>query len=252
MPHAVRVNGAWIRVRGAFSISKVAPFAVAGGPVDPGKPNGEQLPVTYVDKLQTFNFAANWLEDSSDEDKAYWGVGTYTAVGDPPSGQRSLGKVLVDDNGSPKEVHQLEDIPLEERKAAMLTAADARRDECQQSDFTYDFGEIEALDDAGQSIPAGERALQMRYDPDQRNWQALQSQAVLAVMAGQGTTVMPMRAEDNWNVQTTASDVLAATTAMFLRNAAILFHGGALKSQIRAAGSGSALDAINITTGWPV
>ena len=38
---------------------------------------------------------------------------------------------------------------------------------------------------------------------------------------------------------------------MVARNAAILFFGGQLKTQVRNASTAAALDAININIGWP-
>lgn len=193
----------------------------------------------------------DWLAKSTPEDRAAIGLLTVTPAAPVPAGKRSTGLSLRVVSGLPVEVHGLEDIPVADRRAGMLRVIDAERDRRQQLDFLHDFDLLDATGEGGQVIAAGQRALQMRFDPDQRNWQALQSQAVVAVMAGQGATVMPMRAEDNWNVQTTAADVLAVTSAMFVRNASILFYGAALKSQVRAALTGSDLDAINITVGWP-
>lgn len=210
-------------------------YEVTGAFIDP---TGQQHP-------------SDWLVKSTPEDRAAIGLLAVTPAGPVPVGMRSTGLTLKVVGGRPVEVHGLEDIPVADRKASLLKAVDIERDRRQQLDFVHDFGGLDAVDEAGQVIAAGERALQMRFDPDQRNWQALQSQAVVAAMAGQGAMVMPMRAEDNWNVQTTAADVLAVTSAMFVRNASILFFGAALKSQVRAALTGSDLDAINITIGWP-
>lgn len=111
---------------------------------------------------------------------------------------------------------------------------DAERDRRLATDFVFDFGDTLALDDTGAEIAAGVRQLQMRPE-DQRNWQALQGAALTAVVSGVPDTILPMRAEDNWNIQTTALQVLAVLAAMTAKGAALLFHGGALKSQQRAA-----------------
>ncbi|HEY1071514.1 hypothetical protein [Brevundimonas sp.] len=132
---------------------------------------------------------------------------------------------------------------------------DAERDRRMAEDFAHDFGETLAFDDErtllgpgqGQEIPAGLRLLQMQPDPDQRNWQALQGAALTAVVSGAPETVLPMRAEDNWNIQTTALQVLAVLSAMTAKGAELLFHGGALKSQQRAAYP----VIIDRTAGWP-
>lgn len=144
-------------------------------------------------------------------------------------------------------------IPLADAGPQIIAAIDAERDRRQKLDFVHDFGAIVAIDDFGVEIEAGERTLQMG-PADQQNWGFLQSQALAAVVSGAPGLLMPMRAEDNWNVQTTAAQVLAVTAAMFARNAELLFHGGQLKSQARAAIAADdlqALAAVEIQTGWP-
>ena len=59
---------------------------------------------------------------------------------------------------------------------------------------------------------------------------------------------LPMRAEDNWNIQTTAALVLQVLAAMTAHASALLFHGGALKSQVRAAADPTSVDWM---IGWP-
>lgn len=147
-----------------------------------------------------------------------------------------------------------ETLPIAEAGPQILAAIDVERDRRQQLDFSYDFGPTPAVDDFGEQIEAGVRILQMGV-ADQLNWGFLQSQALAAFVNGGGATLMPMRAEDNWNIQTTAAQVLAVNAAMFSRNAALLFHGGQLKTKARAAiaaNDHSALAAVPIETGWPV
>lgn len=67
-------------------------------------------------------------------------------------------------------------------------------------------------------------------------------------MSGAPDTVLPMRAEDNWNIQTTAAQVLQVLAAMTAHASALLFHGGSLKSQVRAAADPVSVDWM---TGWP-
>jgi hypothetical protein len=196
------------------------------------------------------SYPANWLAVATPQARTGRGIKAIAETQAPP-GKRIVSTSLQTINGVPTEVHVLEDIPLAERKSVLVQAIDAERDRRQQLDFAYDFGETEAIDDAGNVIAAGVRSLQMRFDPDQRNWQALQSVALAAAVAGGGDTVMPMRAEDNWNVQTTANEVQTVAAAMMARNGAILFYGGALKSQVRAATSANELNAIDIAVGWP-
>lgn len=140
-----------------------------------------------------------------------------------------------------------EPLTPEEVVARLCMAVDAERDRRLALDFTYDFGETQAVDDSGAEIEAGERRLQMG-PLDRSNWQTLQGAALTAVTSGQPATVLPMRAEDNWNIRTTAAQVLQVLAAMTAHGSALLFHGGALKTAIRTAEDPSSID---IMAGWP-
>ena len=131
--------------------------------------------------------------------------------------------------------------------ARRCAQVDAERDRRMAQDFAYDFGETPAVNDAGEEIAAGERLLQMT-PLDRANWQTLQGAALTAVISGAAETVLPMRAEDNWNIKTTAFQVLQVLAAMTQHGAALLFAGGAIKSAIRAAEDPASID---ITEGWP-
>lgn len=135
----------------------------------------------------------------------------------------------------------------EEVVAQRCAQVDAERDRRMAQDFAYDFGEAPALNDAGDEIEAGERLLQMT-PLDRANWQTLQGAALTAFISGTPETVLPIRAEDNWNIQTTAEQVLQVLAAMTEHGAALLFAGGAIKSAIRAAEDPASID---ITEGWP-
>lgn len=130
---------------------------------------------------------------------------------------------------------------------ALCAAVDAERDRRMALDWTYDFGTTPALDDDQVQIEAGVRSLQMRPE-DRANWQTLQGAALTAVVSGQPGTILPMRAEDNWNIQTTAAQVLEVLAAMTAHGSALLFAGGAIKSAIRSAEDPASID---IMAGWP-
>lgn len=196
-------------------------------------------------------YGADWIEKSTLEDRAAIQLLDVVDALAPAPGRRIVSTEIRPIGGVPTEVHTLEDIPLADRKAAMLLAVDVERDRRQQLDFFYDFGETPAVNPAKEQAPAGVKALQMRVEPDQRNWLGLQSQAVVAVMMQQPDAPAPMRAEDNFNILTTAAQVLVVTAAMVARNGSILFYGGDLKDEIRAATTAEQLDAINIEIGWP-
>ena len=135
-------------------------------------------------------------------------------------------------------------LPLAE---ALCRAVDAERDRRLALDFPYDFGATVAVDDAGIEIAAGVRALQMA-PTNRADWQTIHGLALAAIITGSPEAVMPIRCEDNWNVQTTAVQIVAVLTAATLRGSAVLFHGGALKTAIRAAEDPMSID---ITAGWP-
>jgi len=138
---------------------------------------------------------------------------------------------------------------------ALCAAVDKERDRRLALDFSWDFGSIPAFDDDrsnngpghGEEIPAGVRLLQMK-PKDQALWQALQVAALTAMVSGAASLSMPMRAEDNWNIQTTAGEVLVVLSAMIAHGSSLVFYGGALKSAIRAASHPASID---ITAGWP-
>lgn len=137
--------------------------------------------------------------------------------------------------------------PLSVRKADLRRAADVRRDELCAAPFAYDFGSTIALTAQGmpaeQSAPAGVRELQCR-PLDLDNWGKLYSRASRLVAQDLGAAIIPMRCEDNWNVQTTANQVLAALDSLFDRNAGLLFYGGAIKDLGDLATDSAAMDAV--------
>ncbi|MNS19406.1 hypothetical protein D3C72_511250 [compost metagenome] len=179
---------------------------------------------------------------------------TWHLNGSPAPRDEGSGLLLINDIQYPNEWPRadLEALGLVWIEPA-LTAEDicrlidAERDRRTALDFAHDFGVTPALDDSGAEIEAGVRLLQMRAE-DQRNWQALQGAALTAVVSSAPETILPMRAEDNWNIQTPAALVLQVLAAMTAHGSALLFHGGALKSQVRAATDPASVDWMS---GWP-
>lgn len=180
----------------------------------------------------------------------------WTLNGQPAPRDPGNGWLLIDGTQYPPEwpredierrgLTWVEPEPVVSTVEELCALIDAERDRRTALDFSYDFGETLALDDAGAEIAAGVRLLQMRPE-DQSNWQALQGAALTAVISGAPNTILPMRAEDNWNIQTTAMQVLAVLAAMTAKGSLLLFHGGALKSQQRAAYPA----IIDRMAGWP-
>lgn len=254
MPDYARRNeaGDWELLQGAFTVKDGGSSIVA---IDPENPHAGTHVVTF-----DVNFPHNWLEHSAPAQRTALGIKPIGAPTAPPAGHRVLETVISDVAGVPKYLHLTEAVQLGQREGELVAAYDAERDRRQQMDFSFDFAaldpELQALDDAGEAIAAGERSLQMRPE-DRANWGDLQAQAMLAVMNGAPSALMPMRAEDNWNIQTTAAQVLVVTSAMFARNAELLFFAAGRKSAGRAAiaaNDGEALDAIiaTVEAGWPV
>lgn len=234
-------DGPWELVDGEFTV-------IGGGssvvPVDPEIPNGPTRIEAY-----DLTYPHNWLDLATPSQRSALGIKPIAAPDSPPAGHDVLDLEIFDHAGSPKYRYRTVETALDARRAGMLRQIDLKRDELQQADFVHDFGAIEAIDDFGLVIAAGERLLQMRPE-DRTNWQDLRSEAALVPAEARATTLMPMRAEDNWNIQTSAADVLAVTSAMFARNAGYLFRGGVMKSRTRAAEDHAALDTIDIEAGW--
>lgn len=147
--------------------------------------------------------------------------------------------------------------------ARICAMIDAERDRRQQLDLMVDFAalfdaaEPGAISDPtpaypdGVAEPAGVRRLQMRRDPDQVNWGQAFDLATAAILAGAPETVTPMRAEDNWNIQTTAEQVLAVYAYGGQRNAPLLFQAGALKTAWKAITDLPTLRAFDLAVEWP-
>lgn len=237
-------NGGWRQVAGAVTLVGAGVSEIL---IDRENPELGFETVTYDLVLPL-----GWEETWTVAERNRFGIKKIAQPNQPPAGLAVTGREIFDNNGSPKWRYTTAEISLVERQAALLNAITAERDARNAEDFVWDFGSTVAVDDFGAEEPAGERALQMRPE-DQRNWAALQGQAVAAVMNGAPDHIMPMRAGDNANIQTTAAETLAILAAMSARSTANLFRGGRLKSEVRAAvaaDDAAALDALDISTGW--
>jgi hypothetical protein len=192
------------------------------------------------------SYPASWITASSDQEKAAIGLVAVVEATEVPAGFQSTGlvKVVLPD-GRPAESHTL--VPLSRQVAidAKVAAIDAERDRRDQLDFAYDFGATPAINDYGVQIEAGVRQLQMRAG-DQARWTI----AMGLALAGGAEAVLPIRAEDNWNIQTTGAQLIACLAAAAGRNAHHLFNGGRLKTLVRASASWAEADAFDISQGW--
>lgn len=242
--YARKIDSAWVLINGAFTVEGGGSSQIL---VDPDLPGGPTKVETY-----DLTYPHGWVDLATPSQRAALGIKPIAPADSPAAGLSVLGLEIFDNAGSPKYRIVTAEVPLAARLDALLRDIDTKRDELQQADFEYDFGELLAIDDFDNELPAGIRRLQMRPE-DRANWGDLQAQAMVAGMANLPDTLLPMRAEDNFNVQTTAGDVLVVTSAMFARNAGYLFKGGALKSRARqavAADDAEAFDLIDIEAGW--
>ena len=188
----------------------------------------------------------------------YPAAGTYAVTA---SGLQGPGPT-PDDPGTPTRwaawtIYSLSDLQAD-KLAAALTAYDTHS----QNPFSWNFGTIEATNDAGVSQgAAGVQTLQMRDDAtsnDVQNWLGAQVGALTALLGGQGTVVLPLKTTANLWVQTTCAQVCqvlasgdGAQVPMLARQQMMLARVGALKSAIAAATDITTLDAIDVTGGWP-
>lgn len=128
---------------------------------------------------------------------------------------------------------------IEGRKVAMRREVDALLALDQETGYDHDFG------------AHGVHRLQTR-ESDLPYWLALAQTASIQIGLGNGDVPHgAIRTADNVNVPVTASQALAAMLGMQAHLGAILAHSWALKDQIAAAADGAALDAVDITAGWP-
>lgn len=126
------------------------------------------------------------------------------------------------------------------RKARMAEEIDAIWLTKHTAGYPHDFG-----------APYGVKVLQTR-ESDQPFWLALAQ--VSSIMVAQSMGDLPngsIRTLDNANVPVTASEALAAMLGMQAYLGTILAYSWALKDQVANAADLEALDAIDITAGWP-
>ena len=145
------------------------------------------------------------------------------------------------------------------RKVTKRTALDVQADTANTTPFAWDFGATAAKTDTGADAgEAGAQTLQCRGVEDEKNWLAVTAAATLAIMSGAPTTVIPIKVTSNVWVQATAAQLVQALVtgdgthaSLLTRQSTNLAVYGALKTAIEAAGDQAALDAIDITQGWP-
>ncbi|MFN3585198.1 hypothetical protein [Phenylobacterium sp.] len=158
-------------------------------------------------------------------------------------------------------------LTLAEKAALKRAAAEAYYNQVRQTPMTWDFGQIEALDDDGVSAgAAGVQTLQMRDDPyngqdDLKNWLSVGAGAITALLGSAPTTLQPLKTTANVWVQTTAAQALTVLVtgdgvqlSALQRGYVMLQTFGAIKKAIAdalEAEDEQALDAIDVTAGYP-
>lgn len=141
--------------------------------------------------------------------------------------------------------------PLEDVQAALCAQIDAEMARRQALDFTYAYPDgVDAIDDAGASTPAGTRTIQAAPD-NMSDWNGLGSIVLAAIVAGDTTTVYPMRVQDNANVQTTAPQVADALKALGARQIALKLAAGPNKTRVRATTDVDSARAAFDAQAWP-
>ena len=134
-------------------------------------------------------------------------------------------------------------ILLDDRKAALTAAANDRRDAVLAGGFTVPASASAAL--------AG-KVLQTRDADDKINWKLSRDAYKEAVEAGAGQAPQAtFRTADNVSITVAIAEGLAVLTAMQAWGVAVLGRSWSLKDTIAAATELAALDAIDITAGWP-
>lgn len=127
--YARKMDDRWVLLQGAFTVENAGVSVIA---VDPNEPNGEQRQVAY-----DLQMPHNWLEISTPEDRAQYGIEEVAPPDPPPAGHHTLGLEVVDVGGLPKYSYRVEAVTLADAKALALShLANARWDATQH--FTYD------------------------------------------------------------------------------------------------------------------
>jgi len=157
-----------------------------------------------------------------------------------PEGKRSTAVTAGYIEGILKEVHTLEDMPLEDRKAAKIEAINAKLNDVLTGGFTVPSGDM-----------AG-KVLQTRNLEDRTNWLISQASYSAAVAAGQGAVEgAEFRTADNSTYTLSFADGLNVLLGMAAWGAACMSNSWVLKDAARAAEDQAALDAVDVESGWP-
>lgn len=141
---------------------------------------------------------------------------------------------------APPIIRELPAPSLNEAKAALSAAIDARRDQCFADGFTPASG------------PLAGKTLQTRDVEDRTNWLTSQAAYSAAVASGAGAVEdAAFRTADNETIVLSYADGLGVLLAMAGWGKVIMGTSWALKDAVDAAMDIGALEAIDIEAGWP-
>lgn len=196
-------------------------------------------PVTNGDGIQaSYETVMLW----SVEEQEAFGVFHPEPAPAPPAGKVEASRTLKDVKGRPVWNVAYSDPPqpsLDEAKAAKIAAVEVERDTRMGAGYTPTSG------------PLADHTLQTRED-DRPNWLALAQVASVMVAQGQATaSIGAIRTADNANIPVTAAEVLAAMLAMQKHLADVLGRSWTLKDAVRTAEDAAAVDAVDVSEGWP-
>lgn len=190
----------------------------------------------------SFTLSPNAEALLTDAELAAYGLHRIVDAAPVPEGYRIVSTALDDDSGAPRWVHVTEATPLTEVQAAKTAAVNAA---------------AEILLVAGAPVAGSDgQTYHLALDDGSRADITAMGATALAVM--QGAAPWPESYARGWitleNVRVplpAASDGLLLATAAGIRYAQIVQRRRDLKDAIAAAPDQAALDAIDITAGWP-
>lgn len=130
---------------------------------------------------------------------------------------------------------------LEETKVARCAEVDALRDVHLRAGFAFER--------------AGRHVLQTRGEDDRLNWLGVLSGCQALVMGGQGTSSLLIRTEGNDTLSIPAAELMAILLGALNHQSAICAaawsHKDAINAITEESGGREAVQAHDITTGWP-
>lgn len=256
MPFAILVDGHPVELRPGESFTTYQQLVQ-----DDHEAAWSGVPVGQPVQIEATHFPGV-LETWGEPDLARFMVSRFE-VPTPPEGKRSTGyDLVVSQSGQISARINVEAISLEEVMAATMAQAAAEFDVRRTSEFSWDFGETEAIDDLGNSVgAAGVQTLQMREQPrdDMKNWLAVLAGATAVPVEVRDDVVIPIKATSNLWIQTTAAQVIQALVtgdgakkSALQRGVVHLQRFGVLKTIIEAAETRAELTVARnkIGQGW--